>query len=519
MALNKKSNSPMGGFFSNERGNVTLIFGFAVIPLVLAGGVAIDYARDAMIRGRLAAIADAAALAATTPAMMAQPSTTAQTAATSMFAAQAAMISGLTYDSTKLTVTVTDSTAANGNARTANVVYAATVNNIFGTLENQTQTAFTVSSTASISSAPNINFYLMLDSSTSMLLPATTAGISTMVSQVGCALACHEADFTDSENTVQYAGWGKMDSYTYAENNGITLRIDNVRTAAQSLVTTAQNTMATYNATASASNQITYQMAAYTFGDHLTKLVGLTPTTSSNASTLQSDISTIAPPLMADNSYLPIGGSYTYPTGTGASSYTTVSPIPQYDAKNNLVTSNYKTVGSGKTAVKYYGLENDDAGTNFALALYGMNQAMPTPGNGTNQAGDSPQEVLMIVTDGVDDVSLYNGTSCNTSQQWSYTNYYGSFYRCQQPVNTALCSTIKARGIRIAVLYTTYFPVTSNSWYNTTVAPFISQVPTNLQGCASSASLYAEVSTDGDITAALNQLFINAVQSAAHVIQ
>ena len=115
------------------------------------------------------------------------------------------------------------------------------------------------------SSAPNINFYLMLDSSTSMLLPATTAGISTMVSKVGCALACHEADFTDSENTVQYAGWGTMDSYTYAEKNGITLRIDNVRTAAQSLVTTAQNTMATYNATASAGDRITYQMAAYTF--------------------------------------------------------------------------------------------------------------------------------------------------------------------------------------------------------------------------------------------------------------
>ena len=220
MALNKKSNSPIGGFFRNERGNVTLIFGFAVIPLVLAGGVAIDYARDAMVRGRLAAIADAAALAATTPAMMSQTSTTAQAAATSMFAAQAAMISGLTYNSTKLTVTVTDSTAANGNARSASVVYAGTVNNIFGALENKTQTAFTVSSTATISSAPNINFYLMLDSSTSMLLPATAAGISSHGQQGGCALACHEADFTDSENTVQYAGWGKMDSYTYAENNG-----------------------------------------------------------------------------------------------------------------------------------------------------------------------------------------------------------------------------------------------------------------------------------------------------------
>ncbi len=144
---------------------------------------------------------------------------------------------------------------------------------------------------------------------------------------------------------------------------------------------------------------------------------------------------------------------------------------------------------------------------------------MPNPGNGTNNAGDSPQGVLLIVTDGVDDVSLYNSTSCNTSQVWGYSNSYGSFTRCEQPVNTALCSTIKARGIRIAVLYTTYYPVTSNDWYNKTVAPFISQVPTNLQNCASSPELFAQVSTDGDITAALQQLFINAVNSAPHLIQ
>ena len=28
---------------------------------------------------------------------------------------------------------------------------------------------------------------------------------------------------------------------------------------------------------------------------------------------------------------------------------------------------------------------------------------MPTPGNGTNVAGDKPQEVLFFVTDGVED--------------------------------------------------------------------------------------------------------------------
>ena len=93
----------------------------------------------------------------------------------------------------------------------------------------------------------------------------------------------------------------------------------------------------------------------------------------------------------------------------------------------------------------------------------------------------------------------------------------GTFIVAQQPVNTSLCSTIKARGIRIAILYTTYYPLTSNSWYNSTVAPFISQVPANLQNRASSPNLYFEVATDGDITTAMQQLFLNAVATAPHL--
>lgn len=478
----KERKDLMRSFAADRRGNVTMIFAFSIIPLLLAGGMAIDYARDAMIRGRLTAVADAAALAATTPAMLGQSATVAQTAATNMFTAQAALVNGANFDAKNLTVTVADTSASNGISRNVTVTYVASVNNFFGALEHTPQTGFTVTSAANVSTAPNINFYLLLDSSPSMEIPATTAGINAMVTNTGCALACHETDFKDSENTVHYPGWGTIDSYTYAENNGITLRIDNVRTAAQSLVTTANNLMT--------ANQ-TFQMAAYTFSDGVTKLLDLAPTTTANVSSMKAAIATITPPLMSDNGSLAKGANYTYPSSSSA----------------------YKTVTLTAST------SNDDAGTNFNYAMTNLNTIMPTPGNGTSKTGDTPQEVLMIVTDGVDDVSLYKNSSCATSQNWSYSNSYGSFYRCEQPVNTALCSTIKARGIRIAVLYTTYFPVTSNNWYNQTVAPFISQVASNLQGCASSSNLYAEVSTDGDITAAINQLFMNAVSTAPHLIQ
>ncbi len=44
--------------------------------------------------------------------------------------------------------------------------------------------------------------------------------------------------------------------------------------------------------------------------------------------------------------------------------------------------------------------------------------------------------------------------------------------RCQQPLNTTACTTIKNRGIRIAVLYTEYLQLPTDRWYNSRIAQF-----------------------------------------------
>ena len=46
-----------------------------------------------------------------------------------------------------------------------------------------------------------------------------------------------------------------------------------------------------------------------------------------------------------------------------------------------------------------------DVATNYDNSLGKLSQTsyIPNPGNGTNQPGDTPQEVLFIVTDGVED--------------------------------------------------------------------------------------------------------------------
>ena len=85
--------------------------------------------------------------------------------------------------------------------------------------------------------------------------------------------------------------------------------------------------------------------------------------------------------------------------------------------------------------------------------------------------------------------------------------------RQQSLMDNAWCTTIKNRGIRIAVLYTTYLPLPTNWWYNTYIDPFQSDISDNLQNCAS-PGLFYEVQTGGDISAAMTSLFQLAVQSA-----
>ena len=143
---------------------------------------------------------------------------------------------------------------------------------------------------------------------------------------------------------------------------------------------------------------------------------------------------------------------------------------------------------------------NNDTDTDFETAMKAINNIMPNPGTGAS--GSTPQEVLFLVTDGVDDEM--NSSSCSQTLDGT---------RCQQPFNTAMCTTVKNRGIRIAVLYTEYLPLPTNAWYNTWISPFQSQIGPNMQSCAS-PGLFFQVTTDGDITAAMQALFQQAVSTA-----
>jgi len=461
----------------DRSGNVAMMFAASLFPLAFLVGMAIDYTMASDRQAQLNGFADAAALAAVTPSMMAQSDSKAKTAARNTFNSQAQQLTSITYSPTNLTVSVS---TTNGK-RTASVAYTASSPTFFSSLLGQNQINLGGSSTATGGLPPNINFYLLLDSSPSMGLAATTSGMQTLISNTqsqvdpqtgskGCAFACHE---------VQPSKDGlSQDNYAVARSLNLTLRIDLVQKAAKDLTTTATNTMANINAA--------YQMAIYTFDVTLNTIQSLT----SNMTTAGNATNNIKLLEVCYNNRLSCSGS-----------------------------------GNG----------DNDMDTDFDQAMYKINNIMPNPGSGTNTAGDTPQEVLFIVTDGVNDACVntspansYSGGGCREQYYMNYANAAGNTYAA--PGGNDWCTTIKNRGIRIAVLYTTYVPMISpplsnynSSWYKNFmgagkgISTFINattdQAATSLQNCAS-AGLFYEVQNDGDISAALSSLFNMAVQSA-----
>ncbi len=62
----KSCTTPLHSWIANDRGNVSLIFGMAAIPLVAVGTMAVDYSNGVRLKTEIQAAADAAVLAAAT---------------------------------------------------------------------------------------------------------------------------------------------------------------------------------------------------------------------------------------------------------------------------------------------------------------------------------------------------------------------------------------------------------------------------------------------------------------------
>ena len=512
---------------AGRRGNVLMIFAFAVIPLTFATGMGIDYARAARLRTKLDAIADAAALAAVAQPAMNDPSDAdAITTAQNMFNSQANGLEGLT----KLKLKTPVVTHPNGTtSRVVTIAYTAASLNTFSGVLNMRSIPISGTSTATATAAPNMDFYIALDTSPSMALPTTSDGISTMDAHMKCSFACHSnkienyaggqsmpngmikgtitnnpyginyspvGPFTNSTNgqtyfkidnkgtyayyqapvtkTISNTSVQKMcadssqfdtciynsdgtfvDSYWYAQNQGVHLRITDEKSAVQDLMSLAQS-YATLN-------KRIYRAGLYTF-DYKARTVLATPNPAQNP--LQSNLSAV---------------------GTAATGIDLVTvndrqnngcpPSPDCTGSNNYLFSSYKSM----------------------MTL--MGSALPTKsGQGSNEPGDTPQAYLFIVTDGMSDEDIGKGRTRAPMQQ--------------QQIDQ--CTAIKARGVKIAILYTEYTTesVQDDEPGQRGIADAsIPKIAPALTACASPDLMYT-VKTDESISDALQALFAKALANA-----
>jgi Flp pilus assembly protein TadG len=443
-------------FRRNRRGNVAIIAGMSALPMIAAVGCVVDYAMATSAKAKLQAGADSAVLAAVS-------SNSPLVATAENMSGNGNVTNGTTYLTNFFNANAPASPTAtlqnvnvtkSGNTVTAALGFTAQVPTAFlGVIGFQNITV-TGTSTASFTFATYIDFYLLLDNTPSMGLGATQTDINNLVTLTGCAFGCHDIS-------------GAEDYYTVARAHSVTLRIDVLAQATSDLMTMAANTQQLPNQ---------YRMAIYTFG---------TWGSLSNPSDVAKQ---------ASNNYAP---NLVYPTSGGG------CPTPG----TNLSTAGTQSAQIGLMTINHNN-ENSDRATNYDAMLPAINTCIAAPGNG--QSPSTPQKVLFLVTDGLaDEVDPGNCAA------WPSGNLLSGSHRCIEPINSTLCSDIKSRGIRIALLYTTYLLPNSDAWSNSNVVPLLPSIAPAMQACAS-PGLYFEVSPTQGISQAMNALFQKVV-STAHI--
>jgi Flp pilus assembly protein TadG len=524
-------------FRSNKRGNVAIITALCALPLIAAVGCVIDYTTASLVKTKLQAAADAAALA--TVSVNSSVVTTAKgmsgngnvsggsTFATNFFNANLnASPANVGYT----TLTPTATVALSGTRMTATVSFTARVPTYFMGVMGFSNTNIGGSSTASYTMPTYINFYLMLDVSGSMSFPSTQAEQARLMAvnpdnllgspgyPQGCQFACHfsaqgacgqtgnpvhqgpipavgqpsnpspggycqgflisrlgttPTSFGSGTNNVTNGGsvnWNGSQVTscpTPGTTSCIQLRADAVGYAVTTLLSTA-----------SASEQVTnqYQVGLFPFIQYLYGCTSVTPCSASNA-------------------YVPLTTNLTGSTITNAAA--NLASLLDTGANSNL--------GSG--------------GTHFENALSSMNSAISSVGTGAGSNNTLPY--VFIITDGSEDYQTQWSGGWG-SQNWSSSTAvpYQNSSAVIPPnsvTTTDYCTTIKNRGITIAILYVPYQPIADPSTIFNDEDDYannnIPGIPAALQACAS-PNFYYTADTPADINSALLSMFQQAVNTA-----
>ena len=529
--------SSIAQFRSHKRGNVAVITALCALPLVASVGCVIDYTTASLVKTKLQAAADAAALATvsvnspvvTTAKGMSSGGTVSggSTFATNFFNANLnASPANVGYSNLTPTATV----SLTGTKMTATVSFTAKVPTYFMGVMGFSTVNVSGSSTASYTMPTYINFYLMLDVSGSMSFPSTAAEQARLMAvnpdnllgspgySQGCQFACHfsaQGACAQTGNPVHQGPIPAVGQPTNPSPGGYCqgFLISRLGTTPTSFASGTNNTtngssvnwngsqvtscptsgttsciqlradavgyaVTTLLSTASKAEQVSnqYQVGLFPFIQYLYGCTSVTPCSASNA-------------------YVPLTTNLTGSTITNAAA--NLASLLDTGANSNL--------GSG--------------GTHFENALSSMNSAITSVGTGAGSSNALPY--VFIITDGSEDYQTQWQGNWG-SQNWSSTSAvpYQNSSAVIPPnsvTTTDYCTNIKNRGITIAILYVPYQPIADPSTIFDDEDGYansnIPGIPAALQACAS-PNFYYTADTPADINSALLSMFQQAVNTA-----
>jgi Flp pilus assembly protein TadG len=538
--------------------------------MMAAIGCVIDYSNASMIRTKLQAAADAAVLAtvsinspvvATSKGMTANGTVSGgSTYASNFFSAN--LPANYTSVSPTATVTLTGTTV------TAVVSFSTTVSTYFMGIIGYPSITIGSSSTATYSLPTYINFYLMLDVSGSMSFPSTSSEQQRLMAvnpdnlyptnsppnngyPQGCQFACH---FTAQGACAQCpSGTGycpqqaspvsppqgsfqgpipaaghSYGGYIPNPNPGgycqgfIISRLGTTPVSFTSGTTNPTNganvnwTNTPVSSCSTAGTTSCIQLRADAVGYAVTTLLSTASTTETNNS-VPSEFAVALFPFIQN--LCTASNNSSNSCSVGLTSSLTGATITNFAARlaSLLDTGTNATLGSG--------------GTHFENALSQMNSFITSIGTGVSSSNALPY--VFIVTDGSQDYQTQSGGNWG-SQNWSastnvpYQNSatvlptYSPNDQTGGLNNTNYCTTMKNRGITIAILYIPYgtiqdpnsvFANNEDGYANANIA----NIPAALQACASTNFFYT-ANTPTDIQNALLAMFEQAV-STAHITQ
>ncbi|MGO7591751.1 TadE/TadG family type IV pilus assembly protein [Rhizobium leguminosarum] len=239
------------GLGRDRGGNVAIVVALTLVPMIVAVGASFDYIRTYNVRQRMQSDLDTALIAAV------------KEIDTDDAVALKQKVSDWFHAQVENSYTLGDIDIDTSNHKIT-ATASGTVPTTLMKIANIDTVPVSVASAVKGPATSYLNVYIVIDTSPSMLLAATTAGQSTMYSGIGCQFACHTGDAHKIGNKTY------NNNYEYSTAKSIKLRADVAGDAVKDVLALIDT---------SDSNHQRIKVGLYSLGDTLTEVLAPTLST------------------------------------------------------------------------------------------------------------------------------------------------------------------------------------------------------------------------------------------------